>query len=176
MSFAKRRRTPARRRPLPFSQPRGSCFGPGHGYVYGHGSSRRYGRGSLSETRSSPQRAGYGSPPKDFGGTGGHYSLDFLARHRGHKCRSGHPYLYRRDYFPPDSCGPGNGNVPRCRMQGDSHFRIIQISRAALNADRAAEVVGFFLFGTNNPTQMAFGYSRDGGGVLLPSMFSIRKG
>ncbi len=47
---------------------------------------------------------------------------------------------------------------------------------AALNADRAAEVVGFFSFGTNNPTQMAFGYSRDGAGVLVPSMFSIRKG
>ncbi len=45
---------------------------------------------------------------------------------------------------------------------------MIEIPRAALTADRVAEVADFFSFGTNDLTQMAFGYSRDDAGVFLP--------
>ncbi len=45
---------------------------------------------------------------------------------------------------------------------------MIEIPRAALTADRIAEVAEFFSFGTNDLTQMAFGYSRDDAGKFLP--------
>ena len=45
---------------------------------------------------------------------------------------------------------------------------MIEIPRAALMADKIAEVADFFSFGTNDLTQMAFGYSRDDAGVFLP--------
>jgi len=45
---------------------------------------------------------------------------------------------------------------------------MIEIPRAALTADRVAEVAEFFSFGTNDLTQMTFGYSRDDAGVFLP--------
>ena len=45
---------------------------------------------------------------------------------------------------------------------------MIEIPRAALLADKMAEVADFFSFGTNDLTQMAFGYSRDDAGVFLP--------
>ncbi len=45
---------------------------------------------------------------------------------------------------------------------------MIEIPRAALMADRMAEVADFFSFGTNDLTQMTFGYSRDDAGVFLP--------
>ncbi|MCA8961263.1 MAG: pyruvate, phosphate dikinase, partial [Planctomycetes bacterium] len=38
---------------------------------------------------------------------------------------------------------------------------MIEIPRAAITADRIAEVAEFFSFGTNDLTQMTFGYSRD---------------
>jgi pyruvate,orthophosphate dikinase len=38
---------------------------------------------------------------------------------------------------------------------------MIEIPRAALTADEIAEVAEFFSFGTNDLTQMTFGYSRD---------------
>lgn len=38
---------------------------------------------------------------------------------------------------------------------------MIEIPRAALTADKIAEVADFFSFGTNDLTQMTFGYSRD---------------
>ena len=38
---------------------------------------------------------------------------------------------------------------------------IIEIPRAALTADQVAEYAEFFSFGTNDLTQMTFGYSRD---------------
>ncbi len=44
---------------------------------------------------------------------------------------------------------------------------MIEIPRAALTADRVAEVADFFSFGTNDLTQMTFGYSRDDAGVFL---------
>ncbi|MEE2681149.1 MAG: pyruvate, phosphate dikinase [Planctomycetota bacterium] len=45
---------------------------------------------------------------------------------------------------------------------------MIEIPRAAMTADEVADVADFFSFGTNDLTQMAFGYSRDDAGVFLP--------
>ena len=45
---------------------------------------------------------------------------------------------------------------------------MIEIPRAAITADEVADVADFFSFGTNDLTQMAFGYSRDDAGVFLP--------
>jgi len=45
---------------------------------------------------------------------------------------------------------------------------MIEIPRAALTADLIAETAEFFSFGTNDLTQMAFGYSRDDAGKFLP--------
>jgi pyruvate,orthophosphate dikinase len=45
---------------------------------------------------------------------------------------------------------------------------MIEIPRAALTADEIAEVAEFFSFGTNDLTQMAFGFSRDDIGKFLP--------
>ena len=44
---------------------------------------------------------------------------------------------------------------------------MIEIPRAALTADKIAAEADFFSFGTNDLTQMAFGYSRDDAGVFL---------
>jgi pyruvate,orthophosphate dikinase len=46
---------------------------------------------------------------------------------------------------------------------------MIEIPRAALRADRMAEVADFFSFGTNDLTQMSFGFSRDDIGGFLPN-------
>ncbi|MCB0515943.1 MAG: pyruvate, phosphate dikinase [Chitinophagales bacterium] len=45
---------------------------------------------------------------------------------------------------------------------------MIEIPRAALTADEIAEIAEFFSFGTNDLTQMTFGYSRDDAGKFLP--------
>ncbi len=45
---------------------------------------------------------------------------------------------------------------------------MIEIPRAAVTADKVAEVAEFFSFGTNDLTQMTFGYSRDDAGKFLP--------
>ncbi|MCU0821222.1 MAG: pyruvate, phosphate dikinase, partial [Spirochaetes bacterium] len=45
---------------------------------------------------------------------------------------------------------------------------MIEIPRAALNADKMAEYAQFFSFGTNDLTQMTFGFSRDDIGAFLP--------
>jgi pyruvate,orthophosphate dikinase len=44
---------------------------------------------------------------------------------------------------------------------------MIEIPRACLVADKIAETAEFFSFGTNDLTQMTFGYSRDDSGVFL---------
>ena len=51
---------------------------------------------------------------------------------------------------------------------------MIEIPRAAITADQIAEVAEFFSFGTNDLTQMTFGYSRDDAGKFLPEY--IKKG
>ena len=45
---------------------------------------------------------------------------------------------------------------------------MIEIPRAALIADQLAKIAEFFSFGTNDLTQMTFGYSRDDAGSFLP--------
>ncbi len=45
---------------------------------------------------------------------------------------------------------------------------MIEIPRAALIADQLGEIAEFFSFGTNDLTQMTFGYSRDDAGTFLP--------
>jgi pyruvate,orthophosphate dikinase len=45
---------------------------------------------------------------------------------------------------------------------------MIEIPRAALTAGEIAEVADFFSFGTNDLTQLTFGYSRDDAGTFLP--------
>ena len=45
---------------------------------------------------------------------------------------------------------------------------MVEIPRAALTADEVAEEADFFSFGTNDLTQMTFGYSRDDAGTFLP--------
>jgi pyruvate,orthophosphate dikinase len=45
---------------------------------------------------------------------------------------------------------------------------MIEIPRAALIAEKLAEIAQFFSFGTNDLTQMTFGYSRDDAGSFLP--------
>jgi len=45
---------------------------------------------------------------------------------------------------------------------------MIEIPRAAITAARVAEVAEFFSFGTNDLTQMTYGYSRDDAGKFLP--------
>jgi pyruvate, orthophosphate dikinase len=45
---------------------------------------------------------------------------------------------------------------------------MIEIPRAALTADKVAESAEFFSFGTNDLTQMTYGYSRDDAGKFLP--------
>ena len=46
---------------------------------------------------------------------------------------------------------------------------MIEVPRAALVAGAIAESADFFSFGTNDLTQMAFGYSRDDAGKFLPA-------
>ena len=49
---------------------------------------------------------------------------------------------------------------------------MIEIPRAALTADEIASEAEFFCFGTNDLTQMTFGFSRDDAGKFLPSYYS----
>ena len=48
---------------------------------------------------------------------------------------------------------------------------MIEIPRAALTADEIAKHAEFFSFGTNDLTQMTFGFSRDDAGKFLPSYY-----
>ena len=49
---------------------------------------------------------------------------------------------------------------------------MIEIPRAALTADQIAKEAEFFCFGTNDLTQMTFGFSRDDAGKFLPSYYA----
>ena len=56
----------------------------------------------------------------------------------------------------------------------DMHYKVgtmIEIPRAALTADEIAQEAEFFSFGTNDLTQMTFGFSRDDAGSFLPSYY-----
>ena len=54
------------------------------------------------------------------------------------------------------------------------HYQVgtmIEIPRAALTADEIAKEAEFFSFGTNDLTQMTFGFSRDDAGKFLPAYY-----
>ena len=51
---------------------------------------------------------------------------------------------------------------------------MIEIPRAALTADEIAQSADFFSFGTNDLTQMTFGFSRDDAGKFLDSYYQAK--
>jgi len=51
---------------------------------------------------------------------------------------------------------------------------MIEIPRAALIADKLGDIAQFFSFGTNDLTQMTFGYSRDDAGTFLPDYVNLK--
>ena len=51
---------------------------------------------------------------------------------------------------------------------------MIEIPRAALTADQIAQEAEFFSFGTNDLTQMTFGFSRDDAGKFLSSYYETK--
>ncbi len=51
---------------------------------------------------------------------------------------------------------------------------MIEIPRAALLSDEIAKEAEFFSFGTNDLTQMTFGFSRDDAGKFLPSYYEAK--
>ena len=51
---------------------------------------------------------------------------------------------------------------------------MIEIPRAALTADEMAKEAEFFSFGTNDLTQMTFGFSRDDAGKFLPAYYETK--
>ena len=51
---------------------------------------------------------------------------------------------------------------------------MIESPRAALTADEIAKEAEFFSFGTNDLTQMTFGFSRDDAGKFLPSYYDTK--
>ena len=64
----------------------------------------------------------------------------------------------------------------KVRVEVENHFKVqieyhfgtmIEIPRAALTADRMARTAEFFSFGTNDLTQMTFGFSRDDVGTFM---------
>ena len=93
----------------------------------------------------------------------------------------------RSVHVEPEIMIPLTGTVPEMKLTRDMTARIadktvaemgvkvgytvgtmIEVPRAALVADKLAEHADFFSFGTNDLTQMTFGYSRDDIGKFLP--------
>ena len=66
--------------------------------------------------------------------------------------------------------------LAKYNLKGINHMfgTMIEIPRAAIVADKLAKVAQFFSFGTNDMTQMGFGFSRDDIGGFLPDY--IKKG
>ncbi|MDR3313505.1 MAG: pyruvate, phosphate dikinase [Oscillospiraceae bacterium] len=59
----------------------------------------------------------------------------------------------------------------------DLHYKVgtmIEIPRAAILADEIATEAEFFSFGTNDLTQMTFGFSRDDAGAFLDAYYSAK--
>ena len=59
----------------------------------------------------------------------------------------------------------------------DMHYQVgtmIEIPRACLTADEIAKEAEFFCFGTNDLTQMTFGFSRDDAGKFLGSYYDAK--
>lgn len=61
------------------------------------------------------------------------------------------------------------------KASSDLHYKVgtmIEIPRAAITADEIAKEAEFFSFGTNDLTQMTFGFSRDDAGKFLGAYYS----
>ncbi len=59
----------------------------------------------------------------------------------------------------------------------DLHYEVgtmIEIPRAAITADEIAKEADFFCFGTNDLTQMAYGFSRDDAGKFLSAYYDTK--
>ena len=59
----------------------------------------------------------------------------------------------------------------------DMHYKVgtmIEIPRAAITADEIAKEAEFFSFGTNDLTQMTFGFSRDDAGKFLDAYYDAK--
>ncbi|MBR5941961.1 MAG: pyruvate, phosphate dikinase, partial [Clostridia bacterium] len=59
----------------------------------------------------------------------------------------------------------------------EMHYKVgtmIEIPRAAITADEIAKEAEFFSFGTNDLTQMTFGFSRDDAGKFLKSYYESK--
>ena len=65
----------------------------------------------------------------------------------------------------------------KAEMNSDIQYKVgtmIEIPRAALMADEIAEEAEFFSFGTNDLTQMTFGFSRDDAGKFLDAYYDTK--
>lgn len=68
-------------------------------------------------------------------------------------------------------------NAVKERLKSDIQYHVgtmIEIPRAALLADEIAEEAEFFSFGTNDLTQMTFGFSRDDAGKFLQEYYKSK--
>ncbi len=67
-----------------------------------------------------------------------------------------------------------NELVKRRVKESDSNGMSLEIPRAALTADEIAKEAEFFCFGTNDLTQMTFGFSRDDAGKFLTAYYESK--
>ncbi len=68
-------------------------------------------------------------------------------------------------------------NVVMSEMGTSVDYKVgtmIEVPRAAITADQIAAEADFFSFGTNDLTQMTFGYSRDDSGSFLPEYLDMK--
>jgi pyruvate, orthophosphate dikinase len=73
------------------------------------------------------------------------------------------------DYLKKHTVETANAVFAETKTKVDYLYgTMIEVPRAAVTADELAETAEFFSFGTNDLTQMTFGYSRDDAGVFLP--------
>lgn len=68
-------------------------------------------------------------------------------------------------------------NAEIAANESDLEYKVgtmIEIPRAALTADQVAKEADFFCFGTNDLTQMTYGFSRDDSGKFLEGYYSAK--
>ena len=72
-------------------------------------------------------------------------------------------------------CETADKLLAEANMEMNYHVgTMIEIPRAALLADEIAKDAEFFSFGTNDLTQMTFGFSRDDAGKFLPAYYDTK--
>ena len=64
--------------------------------------------------------------------------------------------------------------IPRAALTQYEVGTMIEIPRAALTADEIAKDADFFCFGTNDLTQMTYGFSRDDAGKFLQAYYDAK--